>query len=145
MQNTTGDELKSLSVPKPAPRYQSVDFLRGLTVMSMIIVNTPGTWDYVYKPLQHANWHGCTPTDVIFPCFLVIIGISMWFSFGKYNRRFSLEAGKKIMRRTILMFAIGMLLNKFPVFWKNLDHWHIMGCCNASRWPTVLRQCWYWL
>ncbi len=125
----TGSESKSLSEPSAvhAVRYKSIDFLRGLTIAFMIIVNTPGTWDYVYQPLRHADWNGCTPTDVIFPCFLLIIGVSMWFSFSKYKRRFSLEAGKKIFRRTALMFAIGMLLNKFPVFWKNLDHWHIMG------------------
>ncbi len=130
MRSITGEQLKSFATQNSASsstRYLSIDFFRGLTVAFMIIVNTPGTWDYVYMPLRHADWHGCTITDVVFPSFLFIIGIAMWFSFGKYNRKLTPDAAKKILKRTVLMFIIGMLLNKFPVFWKNLDHWHVMG------------------
>lgn len=93
----------------------------------MIIVNTAGDWTHVYGPLRHAQWHGCTPTDLVFPSFMYIIGVSMWFSFAKYGRQWSPSVGKKILKRTLVLFAIGLLLNKFPVFWKDLDTWRIMG------------------
>ena len=108
-------------------RYLSVDFYRGLTIAFMIIVNTAGDGAHVYAPLRHAKWHGCTPTDLVFPSFMFIIGVSMWFAFGKFSRTWSPEVGKKILRRTLLLFAIGLLLNKFPVFWKDFDAWRIMG------------------
>lgn len=108
-------------------RYLSLDFYRGLTIAFMILVNTPGTWEYVYAPLRHAVWHGCTPTDLVFPSFMFIIGVSMWFSFAKFDRTWSPAAGRKILRRTALIFLIGLLMNKFPFFWKDWDSWRIMG------------------
>lgn len=108
-------------------RYQSVDFYRGLTIAFMIIVNTAGTSAYVYAPLRHAVWHGCTPTDLVFPSFMFIIGVSMWFSFEKFGRQWSAEAGRKILRRTVILFLIGLILNNFPFLWKNWDTWRIMG------------------
>lgn len=116
-----------LKMPDTSTRYLSIDFYRGLTVAFMILVNTPGTGEYVYAPLRHAIWHGCTPTDLVFPSFMFIIGVSMWFSFGKYDRTWSAEAGWKILRRTALIFLIGLLMNKFPFYWKDLDSWRIMG------------------
>jgi predicted acyltransferase len=108
-------------------RYLSVDFYRGLTIAFMIIVNTPGSWEFVYPPLRHAVWHGCTPTDLVFPSFMFIIGVSMWFAFEKYNRQWSAAVGLKVLRRTALLFLIGVLLNNFPFLWKNWDSWRIMG------------------
>jgi len=60
-------------------RYKALDAMRGLTIALMILVNTPGSWSHVYAPLLHADWHGCTPTDVIFPFFMFIIGSAMFF------------------------------------------------------------------
>lgn len=108
-------------------RYLAVDFYRGLTIAFMIIVNTAGTGEYVYPPLRHAIWHGCTPTDIVFPSFMFIIGVSMWFSFEKFGRRLTREAAIKILRRTLVLFAIGLILNNFPFLWKNWDSWRIMG------------------
>ncbi|MCB0543062.1 MAG: DUF1624 domain-containing protein [Lewinellaceae bacterium] len=120
-----------MSVQSPAPaassRYLSIDFYRGLTVAFMIIVNTPGTGEHVYAPLQHAIWHGCTPTDLVFPSFMFIIGVSMWFSFAKYQRRWSPALAAKILRRTALIFLIGLLMNQFPFWGRQLDSWRIMG------------------
>lgn len=110
-----------------APRYLSLDFFRGLVVAFMIVVNAPGTLQHVYDPLEHALWFGCTLADVVFPSFLFLVGVSMWFAFARYERRWSAAAGWKILRRTALIFLIGFLLNKFPVYWKHLDHWRIMG------------------
>lgn len=113
--------------PTPAQRYLSVDFYRGATIAFMIIVNTAGTWAYVYPPLQHAVWHGCTPTDLVFPSFMFIIGVSMWFAFAKYDHQWSAEAGKKVLKRTVLLFLIGVLMYKLPFFWRDWDTARIMG------------------
>lgn len=108
-------------------RYLSIDFFRGATLALMIIVNTPGTGAFVYPPLQHASWHGCTPTDLVFPSFMFIIGVSMWFSFGKFDRKWSAEAGKKILKRTALLFLIGVLMYKLPYLWRDWDTCRILG------------------
>ncbi|MCC6596332.1 MAG: DUF1624 domain-containing protein, partial [Rhodanobacteraceae bacterium] len=62
-------------------RLASVDALRGITVAAMLLVNDPGDWGHVYRPLEHASWHGCTPTDLIFPWFLFIVGVSIALAF----------------------------------------------------------------
>ena len=110
---------------KPIERLVSLDAFRGLTILLMIVVNTPGSWAYVYPPFRHAEWHGCTPTDLVFPFFLFIVGVAMWFSFKKYEHKFSTPAFTKILKRTALIFLIGLLLNAFPKF--NFDHLRIMG------------------
>jgi len=108
-------------------RYLSIDFFRGLTIAFMILVNTPGNGEFMYPQLRHAVWHGCTFTDLVFPSFMFIIGVSMWFSFAKYDRKWSAEAGWKILRRSTLLFLIGLILNNFPFLWENWDTWRIMG------------------
>ena len=75
-------------------RLLSLDILRGLTIILMIIVNTPGSWSYVYPPLLHAEWNGITPTDYIFPTFLYIVGVSIVLSFTK-----QIEIGKSKSRQ----------------------------------------------
>lgn len=108
-------------------RYLSIDFYRGLTIAFMLIVNNPGTWSNIYSPLEHADWNGCTPTDLVFPSFMFIIGVSMWFSFEKYGRTLNQAMSRKIVKRTLLLFALGLLLAKFPYFWKNWENLRIMG------------------
>ncbi|HND88336.1 MAG TPA: heparan-alpha-glucosaminide N-acetyltransferase domain-containing protein, partial [Saprospiraceae bacterium] len=76
-------------------RYLSLDFYRGLTIALMIVVNNPDTWAFVYPPLEHATWHGCTPTDLVFPSFLFIVGVSLWFSLSKFNRQPGPEVTRK--------------------------------------------------
>ncbi len=88
-------------------RLRSLDILRGLTVAFMILVNNPGSWEYVYAPLEHAEWNGVTPTDFIFPSFIFIMGISMAFSLRKYHYRGSKEAWKKVLYRTGVLLLIG--------------------------------------
>ena len=63
-------------------RLLSLDFFRGLTVAAMILVNNPGSWGNIYAPLEHAAWHGCTPTDLVFPFFLFIVGVSISYAMG---------------------------------------------------------------
>jgi len=108
-------------------RYLSIDFYRGMTLAFMIIVNDPGSWDRVFAPLLHADWHGCTPTDLVFPSFLFIIGVSMWFSFEKYGRTANKEAITKILKRTGLLFLVGLVLAWYPFWGKGLGELRILG------------------
>jgi predicted acyltransferase len=108
-------------------RLLSLDVFRGMTIMGMILVNNPGTWSHVYPPLLHAEWHGCTFTDLIFPFFLFIVGTAMTFSFAKYTEHGDNRTPliKKIILRTLILFALGLLLNWFPNF--DIAHGRIPG------------------
>jgi len=97
-------------------RLISLDVLRGITISFMILVNNPGSWAYVYPPLRHAKWNGCTPTDLVFPFFLFIVGVSVWFSFEKYQTKISKQTLYKILKRTAIIFLVGFILNLYPYF-----------------------------
>jgi predicted acyltransferase len=99
-------------------RLISLDVFRGITIAGMILVNNPGTWSRVYKPLLHSPWNGWTPTDFIFPFFLFIVGVAMSFSLTKRIERGDSKSQLygKIIRRTLIIFAIGFFLNLFPFF-----------------------------
>jgi predicted acyltransferase len=97
-------------------RLKALDVLRGITIASMILVNTPGSWSYVYWPLLHAKWHGFTPTDAVFPFFLFIVGVSIHFAFKNFRPQENKKALKKIVKRTIIIFSIGLFLNLYPKF-----------------------------
>ena len=99
-------------------RLASLDVFRGITIAGMILVNNPGSWSFVYAPLRHAKWHGWTPTDLIFPFFLFIVGVSITFSFSKRINDGAVSSALyvKILRRTILLFAVGYFLRVFPMF-----------------------------
>lgn len=99
-----------------AQRLMALDVMRGLTIALMIMVNTPGSWSYVYPPLLHSKWHGCTPTDLVFPFFLFIVGVSMWFSFKKFDKGITKPALLKVLKRFSIMFLLGVFLNGFPDF-----------------------------
>src|ERR687896_1587150 len=99
-------------------RLRSVDVFRGVTMAAMVIVNNPGDWSNVYPPLLHAEWHGLTPTDLIFPFFLFIVGVSITLS------RRSASRGS-IARRAAIIFALGLFLNGYPRF--DLATWRIPG------------------
>ncbi|MEG4394557.1 heparan-alpha-glucosaminide N-acetyltransferase domain-containing protein [Microcoleus sp. BROC3] len=122
-------------------RLKSLDVFRGIAIASMILVNNPGSWKQVYPPLEHAEWHGCTPTDLVFPFFLFIVGCAMSFSLSKYTQNYKkssaeksqllqIEESKKaarkpasffllpasniywrIARRAAILFILGLLLN----------------------------------
>jgi predicted acyltransferase len=99
-------------------RMLSLDVFRGLTIAGMILVNNPGTWEAIYDPLEHAAWHGWTPTDFVFPFFLFIVGVSVALALA---RRVEGGGGKrdlylKIIRRTAVIFALGLFLGGFPYF-----------------------------
>lgn len=105
-------------------RLLALDVLRGITIAGMILVNNPGSWSYMYAPLQHAAWNGLTPTDLVFPFFMFIMGISTYISLKKYNFEFSLSAALKILKRTVVIFAIGVFIAWFSMFcrtWNSLS------------------------
>jgi len=95
-------------------RYLALDVLRGITIAFMIIVNTPGSWSSLYAPLAHASWHGFTPTDLVFPTFLFVVGNAMSFSMKKMQLMDGSAFYIKVFKRTFLIFLIGWLLNAFP-------------------------------
>ncbi len=97
------------SEAKPRPqRLLALDILRGITIAGMLLVNNPGSWGNIYAPLEHAAWHGLTPTDLVFPFFMFIMGVSTYFSLRKYDFRFSVPTMLKILRRTVVIFLIGI-------------------------------------
>jgi predicted acyltransferase len=99
-------------------RLLSLDFFRGFAIAAMILVNNPGSWSHVYPPLLHAEWHGWTPTDLIFPFFLFIVGVSITLAFSdkKLQQAPTKELYIKIIRRTIIIFALGLFLSGFPYY-----------------------------
>ena len=101
-----------------AARLRSLDAFRGATIAGMILVNNPGSWSHIHPPLAHAAWHGWTPTDLIFPFFLFIVGVSLTFSFARRHAEGHgrLELLSKIGRRAVVLFLIGLLLNLIPGF-----------------------------
>lgn len=107
-------------------RFLALDVMRGLTLALMILVNTPGSWEFVYSPLLHADWHSITPTDFVFPFFLFMVGSALVFSAKGLQQLTLAEQSKKILRRSLLLFVIGILLSAYP-FTKDLDDWRIMG------------------
>jgi len=122
-------------LPRPLlkDRLVSLDVFRGLTIAAMILVNNPGSWAHVYAPLRHAEWHGWTPTDLIFPFFLFIVGVAMTFSFAPFQsaekERMATSIYLKVIKRSVVIFAIGLLLNGFP-------HYDF----NTLRIPGVLQR-----
>jgi predicted acyltransferase len=105
-------------VSVPRVRLDSLDAFRGITIAAMILVNNPGDWDHVYAPLEHAEWNGCTPADLIFPFFLFIAGVALAFS----SRSASL---RKVWTRAAVLVVIGLALKGYPDF--DLSHWRIPG------------------
>lgn len=113
-------------------RIESVDILRGFTIAAMILVNTPGTWGHVYGPLLHADWHGLTPTDLVFPFFLFIVGISIYYAYK--NKPNTLLTYRKITIRSLKLVGLGLFLAWFlPYipFFKNI---------GELRFPGVLQR-----
>ena len=108
-------------------RLLSIDVMRGMTIAFMIIVNTPGSWNFVYPPLLHAKWHGVTPTDLVFPFFIFIMGTSMAFSFSSINDNNKSQLVNKVLKRTFLIFLVGFLLNWFPFYNEHLTEVRVFG------------------
>ena len=113
----------------PAPsgsreRLLSLDVFRGMTVAGMLLVNNPGNWDHIFEPLEHAKWNGWTPTDLIFPFFLFIVGVTSYLSLSQRRARGDSESAivRQILRRGALIFLFGLFLAWFPGYmWGKID------------------------
>jgi len=113
--------------PPDHTRITSIDALRGLTIAFMILVNDPGDWSHVYPPLDHAEWNGFTPTDLVFPTFLFLVGCSIVFSISSRLSR-GIPRGRialQIIRRAAIIFALKMFISAYPHF--HLAHLRIYG------------------
>jgi predicted acyltransferase len=108
-------QTPALSAPQ---RLVSLDAFRGITIAGMILVNNPGSWGHIYGPLGHATWNGWTPTDLVFPFFLFIVGVAMTFSF----QRRAAQGGRQtavlpqVIRRTVILFMLGLIMAGYPDF-----------------------------
>jgi predicted acyltransferase len=104
--------------PAPTGRLLSLDVFRGLTVMGMTVVNNPGDWGHIYPPLEHAEWNGCTPTDLVFPFFLFIVGVSIAYALASAKRT-DAPLGPiiaRVARRAAILFGLGVLTSLYPHF-----------------------------
>ena len=106
---------KTMNTPAPDKRKRilALDVMRGITIAGMLLVNNPGSWETVYAPLRHADWNGLTPTDLVFPFFMFMMGISTYISLRKYQFQMSGAVLTKILRRTAVIFALGLLIDWF--------------------------------
>ena len=119
----------------PLPgRLGSLDMFRGLAIAGMVLVNNPGSWAHVYPPLLHAEWNGFTPTDLVFPAFLFIVGVAIPFSLARYQADgggWDSRLYGRILRRTVLLFALGLALNATT----SVLQWALHG--KAIDWTTL--------
>ncbi|NOZ40708.1 MAG: DUF1624 domain-containing protein [Planctomycetes bacterium] len=126
---------------KTSQRFVSLDAFRGLTIMLMILVNNPGDWGAIYWPLQHAQWHGWTPTDLVFPFFLFIVGVAIPLALGKRKEsteRRSLVA--HIVWRSAVLFGLGLMLSGFGMLFKLGPDFGVGELLSSLRIPGVLQR-----
>ena len=117
-------------------RLLSLDVFRGMTVAGMLLVNDPGTWSAIFPPLEHAEWNGWTPTDLIFPFFLFIVGITTYLSLSARRARGDNDSAivKQILRRGLIIYLLGFAMAMFPFYqWGS-----ITGIANATPWDRIL-------
>jgi predicted acyltransferase len=137
-----------MALPGATQRFLALDVFRGAAVALMILVNNPGSWDHLYAPLAHARWHGWTPTDLVFPFFLFAVGNALAFTLPAMHSAGRAAFAARVLRRTALIFAIGLLLNASP-FWRwdaagdlvprSLEQLRVMGVLQriALAWGTA--------
>ena len=135
------DPAEAPAGAKP-PRMVSLDAFRGLTIMGMILVNNPGDWGHVYAPLMHADWHGCTPTDLVFPFFLFIAGCAIPMSLGRRRREGTPASAMlpAILRRTVILFACGLFLAGFGSIFSLGPDFGLGDWLHTWRIPGVLQR-----
>jgi predicted acyltransferase len=135
--STRYDATTSTVAPSAArERLISLDVFRGLTIAGMLLVNDPGTWSAIFPPLEHAAWDGWTPTDLIFPFFLFIVGITTYLSMSARRARGDDDAAlvKQILRRGIIIYLLGFAMAMFPFYqWGTID-----ALPNANAWDRII-------
>ena len=125
-------------------RLLSLDILRGITIVGMILVNNPGTWESIYAPLRHAEWNGLTPTDLVFPFFMFIMGVSMSFALSRFDHHFSRGFIIKLVRRTVILFLLGLFLSWFSLVCTGVEqpfsHIRILGVLQLFSYGCPLNK-----
>ena len=135
---STRYDATTSAVASSAPRERliSLDVFRGITIAGMLLVNDPGTWSAIFPPLEHAAWDGWTPTDLIFPFFLFIVGITTYLSMSARRARGDNDAAlvKQILRRGIIIYLLGFAMAMFPFYqWGTID-----SLPNATAWDRII-------
>ena len=131
--NKSTNKLPLQGVGGPG-RILALNILRGITIAGMIMVNNPGSWSNVYAPLGHAQWNGLTPTDLVFPFFMFIMGISTFISLRKYNFEASSLAIRKILKRTVLLYLVGLGIAWFSLL---LRTWNGLSGEEITFWQRL--------
>ncbi len=146
--------MTNTTVTQEKKRLLSLDFFRGLTVAAMILVNDPGDWGHIYAPLEHSKWNGCTPTDLVFPFFLFMVGVSIVYAISnkKDDKALHKQIILKALRRSITIYIIYAALHFLFTF--NFHHFRILGVlpriaiaffiCAAIYTKTNFKT-WLWL
>jgi len=136
----------SAVTPTEAKRLASVDALRGIAVAAMLLVNDPGDWGHVFAPLEHAEWHGCTPTDLVFPFFLFIVGVSIALSMGPRLDRGAAPAPlvQAVLRRASRIVVFGLVLHALAWWLMHKPEFRPMGvlqriglCFGLAGWAAI--------
>ncbi|HEY7393666.1 MAG TPA: DUF5009 domain-containing protein [Gemmatimonadaceae bacterium] len=142
---TPTEDAATPAAPSAKPKRErllSLDVFRGLTIAGMLLVNDPGTWSAIYTPLEHAEWHGWTPTDLIFPFFLFIVGVTTHLSLEARRARGDDDSAlrRQIIRRGLLIFLLGFLVNGFPFFtWSDIP-----GVADPTFFQRVVDRLYHW-
>ncbi len=102
-------------------RLVALDVLRGITIAGMIMVNNPGSWGHIYAPLRHAEWNGCTPTDLVFPFFVFVMGVAMYISWSKTDFRLTWRASGKLLYRGLALVLIGWAVSCYGIMLRTLS------------------------
>lgn len=125
---------------QPAGRLLALDILRGLAIMAMVLVNNPGSWNYVYAPLRHAEWHGWTITDLIFPAFIVMVGISIQLSLRSRQSVAKADIIQKGAIRALKLYALGLFLVLFYYNFRDPAYSYLEQKLLTVRWFGVLQR-----
>ncbi|RZL17513.1 MAG: DUF1624 domain-containing protein, partial [Pedobacter sp.] len=131
--------MKTDNLRPHSERYLSLDVFRGLTVALMIVVNTPGDWSNIYALLKHSDWHGYTPTDWVFPAFLFVVGNAMSFGMAKLKDKCQGDFFNKVLKRTLVMFIIGLFLNVFPFLTYDSGQYVLIDFSSIRFWGVLQR------
>ena len=119
-------------------RLLSLDVMRGMTIAAMILVNNPAVWGKAYAPLQHAFWHGMTPTDLIYPFFVFIMGVSAWFSLSSRCKGPDSGVSRHIVRRSAVIFALGLLLQEISYFGYGTANYLSGAVAEGTTWAEAV-------
>jgi predicted acyltransferase len=136
--------MKHMSEEIGQNRLLSLDVFRGITIAGMVLVNNPGTWGAIYSPLEHAEWHGITPTDFIFPFFLFIVGVAIPLALGKrVAERVTRDVYLKIFKRASMIFGLGLLMAAFPLI--NLSESDLPTSARLAVMLGLMAALYFWL